>query len=83
MKLQELKEKLETKFGTTFDYQSVEMLSIQQIYSFLGEILKDNESNQLKAINYATSQMKMLADKFMDLFMMDTTFGTNCFKMKH
>jgi len=50
---------------------------------FLGKILKDNINNQLKAIIYATPQMKALAEKFMDLLVMDTTFGTNRFRMKH
>jgi len=51
--------------------------------NFLGEILKDNTNNQLKAFIYATSQMKVLAERFMDLFVMDTKFGTNRFRLKH
>ena len=51
--------------------------------NFLGEILKDNTNNQLKAFIYATSQMKVLAERFMDLLVMDTTFGTNRFRLKH
>jgi len=50
---------------------------------FLGEILEDKNTHELKSIFYATSVMKDLAGSFMDLVVIDTTFGTNRFWMKH
>ena len=51
--------------------------------NFFGEILKDPTTDELKAVIYATSHMKQLANKYMDLLVMDTMFGTNRFRMKH
>ena len=108
LKLKELKEKLDSKFNTSFNYRTIAnayYLSSSQLFGnltddtesmrnpilslktkfpdFLGEILKDNTNNQLKALVYVTSQMKVLAERFMDLLVMDTTFGTNHFKLKY
>jgi len=49
---------------------------------FLGEILKDEKTNKLRAMVFASPRMKELAQNFMDLVVMDTTFGTNRFRMK-
>lgn len=53
-----------------------------KVPDFLGEILKDEESNKLRAVVFASPRMKELAQYFMDLVVMDTTFGTNRFRMK-
>ena len=103
-----MKEKLEDKFGISFDYQSVansqrkvetslfgnpadDAFQMKQLIlklkdkfpDFLGEILQDSESHELKGLIYATPMQKKLAEIYMDLLVMDTTFGTNRFKMKH
>ena len=49
----------------------------------MGEILQDPISHKLKGLIFATPLMRELANKFMDLLIMDTTFGTNRFRMKH
>ena len=46
---------------------------------FLGEILKVEKTNELKAIVYATPVMKDLANSFFDVVIIDTTVGTNKF----
>ena len=104
----DMKEKLEDKFGISFDYQSVansqrkvetslfgnpadDAFQMKQLIlklkdkfpDFLGEILQDSESHELKGLIYATPMQKKLAEIYMDLLVMDTTFGTNRFKMKH
>ena len=55
----------------------------QKFPDCLGEVLKDEETGKLKAIIYATPTMKSLTRKYMDLLVIDTTFGTNHFRMKH
>ena len=50
---------------------------------FLGEYLYDEETGKLTALIYVTPKMRSLASKYMDLLVMDTTFGTNRFRMKH
>jgi len=50
---------------------------------FLGDYKYDEDSKQLTALIYATPKMRSLAEKYMDLLVMDTTFGTNRFRMKH
>jgi len=44
---------------------------------FLGEILRDDQAHELKAVLYATSAMKELATSYMDLLVVDNTFNTN------
>ena len=51
--------------------------------NFLGEIITDEESNQFRGLVYSTPTMKWLAGKYMDVLVMDTTFGTNRFRMSH
>ena len=55
----------------------------EKVPQFLGEILKEETTNKLKGLIFATPLMKELANKYMDLLIMDTTFGTNRFRMKH
>lgn len=50
---------------------------------FKGEILEDSVSHKLKGLFFATPLMSELAKKFMDLLIIDTTFGTNRFRLKH
>ena len=54
----------------------------QKVPNFLGEILKDESTGKLQALVFSSPLMKELAENFMDLLVIDTTFGTNRFRMK-
>jgi len=59
------------------------LMKLKEKYpDFLAEILKDETTNRLKAVVFATPFMKKLAFHFMDLLVLDTTYGTNRFRMK-
>lgn len=45
--------------------------------------IKKNSKNELERLIYAMPSMKNLAEHFFDLVVLDTTFATNRFRMKH
>ena len=53
----------------------------EEVPDFLGETCADDEG-RLKSLVFSTPLMKDLAQNFMDLLVMDTTFNTNRFRMR-
>jgi len=50
---------------------------------FLGKYISDPITKKLTGLIFSTPTMKDLASKYMDVLLMDTTFNTNRFRMKH
>ena len=68
-------------FNEKFDNSIIRLK--EKFPNFLEKYLKIQQLMSLKQIYICTLHMKQLANKYMDFLVMDITFGTNRFRMKH